>query len=106
MVARTTDPAELGLAGPARPEVSDEGREIGEMGLRDLSGSRQMLQAVRRKSPRHVTHEDLTDSSLLGARKHGAAIVVEPLGVGQWPGLYGRSSRSGPILSAVGRSQT
>jgi hypothetical protein len=76
VVARTTDAAELGLAGPARSEVPDEGREVGEMGLRDLGGSRQVLQAVRRQSPRHVTLEDLTDSSLLGTGEHGAAIVV------------------------------
>ena len=83
MVARTTDAAELGLTGPARAEVSDEGREIGEMGLRDLGGSRQMLQAVRRKSPRHVILEDLTDSSLLGTGEHRKAIVVDPPYVGQ-----------------------
>jgi hypothetical protein len=43
MVARVTDAAELGLAGPARSEVPDEGREVGEMGGRDLGDSRQML---------------------------------------------------------------
>ena len=89
MVARTTDPADLGLAGPARPEVPDEGREVSEMGGRDLCADRQMLQAVRRKSPRHVTLEDLTDSSLLGAGEHGAAIVFDPPYVGQWPRILG-----------------
>jgi hypothetical protein len=44
-----------------------------------------MIQAVRRRSPRHVTLEDLTDSSLLGTGEHGAAIVVDPPDVGQWP---------------------
>jgi hypothetical protein len=83
VVARPADAAELGLAGPARSEVPDEGREIGEMGLRDLGGSRKMLQAVRRKSPRWLTPEDLSDSSLLGAGEHGAAIVVDPPYVGQ-----------------------
>lgn len=83
MVARTTDAAELGLTGPARPEVPDEGREVGEMGGRDLRGSRQMLQAVRRQSPRQVTPEDLSDSSLLGAGEHGGAIVVDPSHLGQ-----------------------
>jgi hypothetical protein len=83
VVARTTDAAELGLAGPARPEVPDEGGEVGEMGGRDLGGSRQMLQAVRRQSPRHVALKDLTDSSLLGTGEHGAAIVVDPPDVGQ-----------------------
>jgi hypothetical protein len=38
---------------------------------RDLGGSRQMHRAVRRKSPGHVTLEDLTDSSLLGTGEHG-----------------------------------
>jgi hypothetical protein len=85
VVARITDAAELGLAGRARSEVPDEGREVGEMGLRDLGGRRQMLQAVRRKSPRHVTLEDLTDTSLLGTGEHDTAIVVDPPDVGQWP---------------------
>jgi hypothetical protein len=59
------------------------------MGLRDLGGSRQMLQAVRGKSPRHVTIEDLTDTSLLGTGEHGTAIVVDPPYVGQWPRMLG-----------------
>jgi hypothetical protein len=89
VVTRVTDAAELRLAGPARSEVPDEGREAGEMGGRNLGGSRQTLQAVRRKSPRHVTLEDLTDSSLLGTGEHGAAIVVDPPYVGQWPRILG-----------------
>ena len=98
MVARTTDAAELGLARPARPEVPDECREVGEMGGRDLGGRCQMLQAVRRKSPRHVPLEDLTDSSLLGTGEHGAAIVVDPPDVGQWPSILGR----GTWVAAIG----
>jgi hypothetical protein len=43
VVARTTEAAELGLAGPARSQVPDEGREVGEMGGRDLGDRRQML---------------------------------------------------------------
>jgi hypothetical protein len=54
------------------------------MGGRDLSDSRQVLQAVRWKSPRRVTPEDPSDSSLLGAREHGAPIVVDAPHVGQW----------------------
>ena len=83
MVARPADAAELGLAGPARSEVPDEGREIGEMGLRDLGGGRQMLEAVRSKGPRRAAPEKVLNASLLGAGEHGAAIVVDPPYVGQ-----------------------
>jgi hypothetical protein len=41
------------------------------MGGWDLCGGRQMLQAVRRKGPRPVIPEDLSDPSLLGAGEHG-----------------------------------
>jgi hypothetical protein len=61
-----------------------------------------MLQAVRRKSPRHVTLEDLTDSSLLGAGEHGAAIVVDPPDVGQWPRIL-RLRLPAPLALAVVR---
>jgi hypothetical protein len=81
--ARATDAAELGLAGPTRSKVPDERREVREMGGWDLSGGRQMLQAVRRLGPRQVTPEDLSDPSLLSAGEHGAAIVVDPRHVGQ-----------------------
>jgi hypothetical protein len=101
VVARITDAAELGLAGPARPEVPDEGREVGEMSLRDLGGSRQMLQAIRRKSPRHVTGEDLTDSSRLGTGEHGATIVVDPPYVGQWPRILGLRLPSALTLAVM-----
>jgi hypothetical protein len=93
VVAQATDAAELSLAGPARSKVPDEGGEVSEMGGRDLCADRQMLQAVRRTGPRQVAPEDLSDSSLLGAGEHDAAIVVEPLRVGQWPGLNCRSSQ-------------
>jgi hypothetical protein len=45
-----------------------------------------MLQTIRRESPRQVTPEDLSDTSLLGAGEHGEAIVVDQHPVGQWPG--------------------
>jgi hypothetical protein len=90
MVSRPADAAELGLAGPARSKVPDEGREVGEMSGRNLGGSRQMFQAVRRQNPRRVTPEDLSDSSLLGAGEHGAGIVAEQHHVGQRPGERGR----------------
>ena len=83
MVAGATEAAELGLAGPARPEVPDEGREVAEMRGWDLGAGRQVLKAVRRKRPHRGTPEDLSDSSLLGAGEHGAAIVVEPPCMGQ-----------------------
>jgi hypothetical protein len=54
-----------------QPEFPDEGREIAEMGKRDLGGGRQMLQTVRQNVPRRVTPEDFSDPSLLRARKHG-----------------------------------
>jgi hypothetical protein len=60
-----------------------------------------MLQAVRRKSARHVTLEDLTDTSLLGTGEHGTAIVVDPPYVGQWPRRS--QARSGaPTTAASG----
>lgn len=83
MIARATDAAELGLTGPAGAEVPDKGREVGEMGGRDLSGGRQVLQAVREPGPRRVTPEDLSDANLLGAGEHGGAIVVDPHHLGQ-----------------------
>ena len=49
---------------------------------------RQMLQAVRRKSPRSVTPEDLSDPSLLGAGEHGGAMVAEQHHAGQRPGAW------------------
>jgi hypothetical protein len=42
-----------------------------------------------------VTLEDLTDSSLLGAGEHGAAIVVDPPDVGQWPRMGAISHNEG-----------
>jgi hypothetical protein len=90
VVSRTTDAAELGLAAPARSKVPDEGREVSEMSGRDLGGSRQMLQAVRRENLWRVTPEDLSDSSLLGAGEHGAGIVADRGHGGQW--RRGRSS--------------
>jgi hypothetical protein len=69
--ARVTGAAVAGLAGPIQPEVPDEGREIPEMGQRDLCGGRQMLQTVRQNVPRRVTPEDLSNPSLLRAREHG-----------------------------------
>jgi hypothetical protein len=71
---RATDAAEVGLAFPARSEVPDEGREICEMRGRDLGGGRQMLQAIRRKSPRRVTPEDFSDPSFLSAGEHWPAL--------------------------------
>lgn len=88
MPARLTDAAEVGLAGPARSEVPDEGGEVPEMCGWDLCGGRQMLQAVRRKSPRSVTPEDLSNPSLLGAGEHGGAMVAEPHHAGQRPGAW------------------
>ena len=44
-----------------------------------------MLQTIRWESPRQVTPEDLSDTSLLGAGEHGEAIVVDQHPVGQWP---------------------
>jgi hypothetical protein len=77
VVSRITDAAELGLAAPARSKVPDEGREVSEMSGRDLGGSREMLEAVRRGNPRCVTLEDLSDSSLLGAGEHDLGIVAD-----------------------------
>ena len=34
-----------------------------------------------------MTLQDLTDSSLLGTGEHGAAIVVDPPYVSQWPSI-------------------
>jgi hypothetical protein len=67
MRARVTEAAEVGVAGAARSEVPDKGREVREMGGRDLCGGRQMLQTVRQNVPRRVTPEDLSDPSLLRA---------------------------------------
>jgi hypothetical protein len=47
-----------------------------------------MLQAVHRKSPRHVTLKDLMDSSLLGTGEHSEAIVADQHRVGQQPGPF------------------
>ena len=88
MPARLTGAAEVGLAGPARSQVPDEGREVPEMCGWDLCRGRQMLQAVRRKSPRSVTPEDLSDPSLLGAGEHGGAMVAEQHHAGQRPGAW------------------
>jgi len=86
--ARATGAAEVGQAGPARSEVPNEGRQVREMRGWDLCGGRQMLEAVHRRHPRLVIPEDLSDPSLLGAREHGGAIVVEPHRVGQWLGPF------------------
>jgi len=83
MPVRVTDAAVAGLATPVRPETPDKGREVRQMCGWDLGGDRQMLQTVRRKSPRHVLAENLSDPSLLGAGEHGAAIVVEARHGGQ-----------------------
>ena len=50
-----------------------------------LAGVRggQVFQAVCWKGSRRVTPENLSDTSLLGAREHGGAIVVDPHHVGQ-----------------------
>jgi hypothetical protein len=71
VLARATDAAEAGVAGPARSEVSDEGCKVREMRAWDLCGGCQMLQAVHRKGPRRVIPEDASDPSLLGAGEHG-----------------------------------
>jgi hypothetical protein len=92
MLARLTDAAEVGMAGPARSEVPDEGREVREMCGWDLCRGRQMLQAVRQKSPRSVTPEDLSDPSLLGAGEHGGVMVAEQHPAGQRPGGWPRAS--------------
>ncbi len=72
MPIRVTDTTVAGLASTVRPETPDEGREVREMCGWDLCGDRQMLQAIRRRSPRRVTPEDLSDPSLLGAGQHRA----------------------------------
>jgi hypothetical protein len=41
------------------------------------------LQAVRRKGPRRVPPEDLSDPGLLGTGEHGGASVTEAQGLGQ-----------------------
>src|SRR5882762_4100703 len=76
--ARVTGAAVASLAGPVQPEFPDEGREVREMGKRDLCGGRQMLQTVRQNVPRRVTPEDLSDPSLLRARKHGRELSRTP----------------------------
>ncbi len=71
MLTRATDAAEVGVAGPARSEIPDEGCKVREMSGRDLCGGCQMLEAICRKRPRRVIPEDLSDPNLLGAGEHG-----------------------------------
>jgi hypothetical protein len=71
MPVRVTDAAVAGLASPVRPETPDKGREVGQMCGWDLGGGRQMLETIRRESPRRGPPEDFSDTSLLGAGEHG-----------------------------------
>jgi hypothetical protein len=91
------------LASPVRPETLDEGRGAGQMDGWDLDGGRQMLQTIRQESPRCAAPGNFSDTSLLGAGKHGGVIVVDPHHVGQWPGLNSRSASPTRAALTVGR---
>ncbi len=67
--------AVLSLAGPRRPEIPDEGREIREMSDGDICGDGEMLQA----DPRHVIPEDLSDPTFLGAGEHSGRYRIRML---------------------------
>jgi len=77
-----TEASEASLAVAPLMQGSDEDREIWQVPGRDLGSGRQMIEAVGLDRPGRAAPEDLSDTSLLGAGEHGAAILVDRHHVG------------------------